>query len=344
MSDKKKYVIGDFEYSINVYGAYIESYIGPLGPDSVATKPDLVIIEGRERKVQGFITTFVNGIPAVCPTLETLLDEAEYSRIEYMPLLKKLILTNKRPNSSQIAKCPALSHIVIKNRIKYPVNFLDTPNSVRIGIHAVFGDNVEVVGTINGGHITLGKSVKKINAIKKADFGLSADTTVDEYRLPTRIDFLSPTPPDVGTVAPGSISATELHVPVGTLDIYMSHPQWGKAAYFVDADGNTVDKYAKKHKTRHENKSKKAKSGTKKEKNGILSAVLKHAELGKQLLAKWDVELLNEIGPTTIGIHFSANLSGLTVEFIVKGDHPVSIWDKIVAEFEYMENKLNYRQ
>ena len=185
--------------------------------------------------------------------------------------------------------------------------------------------------------------MKEIKALKNAAFGLRADTTISEYGLPTRIDFAAAEPPVVGSVAPGSMTQAELHVPAGSLDAYMSHPQWGKAAFFVEEGGKTVDKYAAKHKARlkkiqkdREEAPAKAAEKAKAEKLKAMRDMM-HSTLAAQRLAKWN--------PT--GFYYNKKYREITVtvgclkiELNIPNDAPIGIWDKIVARLEETEEKL----
>lgn len=354
MSDNKKIIVGDFEYSVSGDEVSVESYVGPAGPGSVATLPENVEIEGKAINMTSYSYKIEN------LSIERVIAKDSSYRFRNMPILKDLEIARNNPYSLEVENCPALNSIIIEDQINSPVEFNGDHAPVRIEyrkgirctdlevsgdkIHTVFGDDVEDVGVIRGGHVTLGKSVKEVTAMKKADFGMAADTTVSEYELPTRIDFLSPTPPIVGAVAPGSMTVAELHVPAGALDAYMSHPQWGKAAYFVDADGKTVDKYAAKHKARlkklqkeREEAEAEAAEQAKAEKVKAMGSMM-HSAVGPQRLAKWNPGAVDEWSNS---IEIPVNVGELTIQLSVPKDSPIDIWDKIVAELESIEAKLN---
>lgn len=359
----EQYIIDNFEYiPYNSKSAQVMAYVGPTGPGSVATIPPNIEIDGEVRNVwNGYGTVFKN------KPIEKLIWKGNNTIcIPDMPILKEVEIEADEVYTVKIGNCPELQSVVVKAKIKEPVIINATPlKPLRIeyhhevrdsetyngeelkltgdNLHVIFGDEVEEVGIIRGGHVTLGKGVKEVKALKKADFGLRADTSVAEYELPTRIDFLSEVPPVIGTVAPGSMTVTELHVPAGALDAYMSHPQWGKAAYFVEEGGMTVDKYAAKHKVRmkknqKENEKAQAEAAekAKKEKVAAMGAMM-HSTLATQRLAKWNPKLKYDFSDR---LEFLVEVTPLTLELTVPKSAPIDIWDKIVAKLESVEQQL----
>lgn len=356
--EEKRIIIGDFEYSIkDERTVRIEAYVGQTGPGSIAVLRENVVVEGQEKRLSNSYTDFL-----VSQLVEKLVYSGGYRMpIKDMPILREVEAESDNLDELIIKNCPALQSVVLKSMINDPVKIEGTSGPVRIeyrkgvknyenygeelkltgdNLHVIIGDEVEEVGIIRGGHITLGKGVKEVKALKKADFGLSADTTVAEYELPTRIDFLSAEPPVVGSLAPGSISVTELHVPAGALDAYMNHPQWGKAAFFVEEGGKTVDKYASKHKARLKKLQKdrddaqaKAAEQAKKDKVAAMGGMM-HSTIAPQRLAKWDPKVGSDWGGK---IEFRVTIGSLVIEISVPKDSPIDIWDKIVAKLESIE-------
>lgn len=363
MAENKKYIEGDFEFTINERG-YIEdvTYNGPTGPGSVATIPGQLIIDGNEFKlVSYYFSRSLKGL-----SIEKVVSGDEVS-IQDMPILKEVEINSPTLLSKpfEIYDCPQLLRVVVncevmeygvfrkadKAEIFYnkPFKFNSIFNHIDDPItdsntHVIIGDEVENIGTIRGGHITLGRNVKQIHALKKTDFSTNDYTTVKEYELPTRIDFLSSEPPTVGSVSPMSISIAEIHVPAGALDAYMSHPQWGKAAYFVDADGKTVDKYAAKHKARIKKLNKEREEREAKEADEAkiqkMEAMreMMHSTLCPQRLAKWNPE---EFYPSVWTHETSVTVGNLRIHIEIPKDAPVEIYDKIVAKLESVEKELN---
>ncbi len=363
MAEEKKYIIGDFEYiSHGPESVRVMEYVGPTGPGSIAAIPAKVEIDGEVRNIWNSYYTVLDG-----KQIEKLIWKGGDSiRIPYMPILKEVEIEASEVYSVEIKNCPELQTVVVKGKITEPVTIDATPvKPLRIeyhhavkdsvtfrgeelkltgdNMHVIFGDEVEEVGIIRGGHVTLGKGIKEVKALKKADFGLRADTTVAEYELPTRIDFLSELPPVVGSVAPGSMTVAELHVPAGALDAYMSHLQWGKAAYFVEEGGKTVDKYAAKHKARlkksqKENEKAQAEAAekAKKEKVEAMGAMM-HSTLATQRLAKWNPKLKYDLSDRLV---FLVEVTPLMLDLTVPKSAPIDIWDKIVDKLESVEQQL----
>lgn len=360
MAENKKYIEGDFEFTINERG-YIEdvTYNGPTGPGSVATIPRQLIIDGNElNNVSYYFSRSLKGL-----SIEKVVSGGPVY-IKDMPILREVEINSPTILyiCFEIHDCPQLLRVVVNCEVmKYgeirkadkaeifynkPFRFdfiLDNPIT-DANKHVIIGDEVENVGTIRGGHITLGRNVKQIHALKKTDFSTNDYTTIKEYELPTRIDFLSSEPPTIGSVSPMSISITELHVPAGAIDTYMAHPQWGKAAYFVDADDKTVDKYTAKHKARikklnkeREEKEAKEAEKSKQEKMEAMREMM-HSTLGPQRLAKWNPE---EFYSSAWTHETSVTVGNLRIHIEIPKDAPVEIYDKIVAKLESVEKELN---
>lgn len=328
---EQRTISDDFEYDGNMTAV---RYVGTTGPGSVAT---------LKSQVENESITGVN--------VEKIVTIRQWNQFKNMPALKEIEILVEDADKVQCTDCPQLGRIHFTGKAKYAPEISGNHGHVTIeydngldldqevagdNIQAVFGDTVEKVGIIRGGHVSLGKSVKEISAMKKAEFGIAADTTVAEYELPTRIDFQTETPPLVGSVAPGAMTVAELHVPAGAIDTYMSHPQWGKAAYFVDTDGKTVDKYASKHKARLKKIQKdrseveaRAAEEAKAEKVRAMGEIV-HATLAAQRLAKWNPQ--KKYSSTWI-----VQVGALGIDVEVPKDAPIEIWDKIVARLEEVE-------
>lgn len=328
-------------------------YIGPTGPGSEAHLsirfPDKVIM---------FPDEFRNAINGI--NVEKIVFENSTFSLENMPILQEVVIMEDWLWSFVLNRtCPQVRLIDIRGSIREPVAIQGKRDNLTIiyskdieelehevagdGIHAVFGDEVVNVGFIRGGHVTLGKGVKQISALKKADMGLAADTTVAEYELPTRIDILSAEPPTVGSVAPGAMTVAELHVPAGALDAYMGHPQWGKAAYFVEEGGKTVDNYAAKHKARLKKLKKEseaaATAAAEKAKTEKVKAIggMAHSVIGPQKLSKWKIL---EQKDWSNSLEFTLAVDCLELKLSVPKDAPLDIWDKIVASLDNLDSQL----
>lgn len=364
--EKKKFIIGDFEYSLdNEVDLRVEAYVGQTGAGSIAVIPKSVNVDGeiKETWKSSYTKAMAN------QSIEKLiLIGRKYTTLEDLPILKEIEIESDDLYEVSINNCPELQTVVVKSKIEEPVRFKDTLNhpikiqynqgvsraEARWGgeelklsgdnLHIVFGDEVEDVGIIRGGHVTLGKGLKNIKALKKADLGLRADTTVAEYELPTRIDFLSDVPPVVGSVAPGAMTLAELHVPKGSLEAYMNHPQWGKAAYFVEEGGKTVDKYAAKHKARlkkiqteREKSEAEAAEKAKKEKVEAMGGIM-HSTLATQRLAKWNPKLKEDYYYN--GLLYNLEVGPLVLTLGISKSSSIDIWDKIVEKLESVEQEL----
>lgn len=362
MSENKQYIIDGFEYNYNpeakIWGKVepavnVVAYVGPEGPGSVAVIPDHIVIEGNElfpygsfeealrnKKIEKVINLGGRGLSGL-----PLLKEIDWhksifddDRVANMPMLETITFCEEMYSPASLTEeFRAVKRVYLKG-----INHLDK-EVAGDGIHTIFGDEVENVGTIRGGHVTLGKGVKGISALKKAEFGIDADTTVAEYELPTRIDFLSDVPPTVGGVAPGAMPQTELHVPAGALAAYTKHPQWGKAAYFVDADGKTVDNYAAKHKARmkkvNEERAKADAEATEKAKAEKLTSIGKvaHLAIAPQRLAKWDPSVEESYGDKIMA---AVVVKCYRFCIDVKATAPITIWDEVAARLEKIEQQL----
>ena len=210
--------------------------------------------------------------------------------------------------------------------------------------------DVDKVKVLYHGNVTIGKNVKEIDYIERAD---PLGDIVTDYGLPKRIEFLSPVPPTVRTVSPGSISESEIHVPAGAIDVYASHGQWKQAHVFIDADGKTLINKSKL-KTRlekiKEDREKaeaafreaealaleKAKEEAKQEKIITMGSMM-HRTLGPSKLAKWSPEILKEWHEC---FDIKVTVAGLDIEIEVKKNAPPSVWDEISARFELIEKTL----
>lgn len=355
--EKKKNIIGDFEYAPRARNNYLGlayeaiAYVGPTGPGSVTTIPDKVNIDDwRAFDTYGQLDCLRN------LDIEKIIDYQLDSTYINLPALTEIVVAGRWCSSLTVEECPMVEKVIFKKEAGDPIEFKSSHGHVTVeyragidlyskrevagdNIHAVFGDEVEEVGTICGGHVTLGKGVKKIKALKKAALGLRADTTIAEYELPTRIDFAATEPPVVGSVAPGSMTQAELHVPAGSLDAYMSHPQWGKAGFFVEEGGKTVDKYAAKHKARLKKIQKDREEAAAKAKADKIKAmsIMMHSTLAAQRLAKWNPK---EALSAASDLAFKVYVSPLVFDVIIPEDAPIGIWDKIVAKIEETEEKL----
>lgn len=292
---------------------------------------------------------------------DLLILNGEEESVKDLTSVREIKIISESPSYIEIVNCPKLEVITVEHRIATPIKIEKSGNSVDVeykdgiedldvpvagnGVHAIFGEGVVRIGIIKGGHITLGKSVREIRAIQKVDEQVSVECMVADYELPTRIDFLSPVPPVIGTIGPNSISHTELRVPSGALENFARHAQWRRAAYIVDADGNTIDNYADKYRKRIEEKlielKEKERDGyneieeAKREKIKALSIVL-HKSLGQKHLSKWGEPVYKECWDT---LQFFVKINELGYEIKVPLDSSHSIWDKIVDELENIENK-----
>lgn len=201
-----------------------------------------------------------------------------------------------------------------------------------------------IVEEICGGHVVLDADVVGIRNLKKAPEQTDAHTIVAEYALPTRIDFLSPTPPVVGNIEKDSISLCEIHVPAGALQAFLTHRQWGMAAYFVDADGNAVDRNAARHATRLKRasapvapkKADKSLDRAKEYKIKQIGAIFQKAQVALRL-AQWSPRDISEsfyevTACVTIG-HFVLRVS-------IPKDANMAWWDATVARLEKMERSI----
>lgn len=359
----KNITIGDFIFEFETVPKHLKviSYIGETGPGSCTTLERKFVVDGKNMEVRSPSSSFKEVLAN--KKIEKIESSLFASQFVNMPLLKEIELTHEEPWGLEIENCPALEKIIIRNRISHPIDFKKNAPVVRVeylggieekdkevslgGVHTVFGDEVEKVGDIRGGHVTLGKSVKSINSLKKAEMGTPADTTVPEYELPTRIDFLGATPPLVGHLSPGVIGTTEIHIPMGALEAYKSHNQWGKAAYIVEEESGTViDNYAKKHKERlkkllKERQEKEAEDAKKaKEKKIKAMGTMMHSTIALQRLAKWIcADIIDNFWVDSIEVPVKIDYISFNIQ--IPRNAPIEIWDKIVAKLESVEAELN---
>lgn len=363
MAENKIYNIGDYSYSYNPETKKLEviAYIGATGPGSVATIPEKVEIPDEK---ESFDTPYRTPLEALenLDIEKVVVEGSSLVRIKNLPKLKELEVHNSGGDiySLEIQNTPYINRVILNSKLSSEIEIADNLQPVTIeykkgwskldkelpssGFLHIFGDEAENVGVIRGGHIVLGKGVKNVTALKKAEFGISADTTIAEYELPTRIDFLSSEPPVIGSVAPGSISVAEIHVPPGALEAYMQHPQWGKAAYFVEEGGKTVDNYFSKHKARlkklqKERQEEEAKNAEKAKQEKVKAiGGMAHKTLGEQRLSKWTIVNIDESYSSSI--YFQVKIGCLGVKVSVPKDAPVNIWDNIEKRLETIEAEL----
>lgn len=294
--------------------------------------------------------------------MDLLILKGEREYVGNLPSVRDIKVISEAPSYIEIVDCPNLETITVQNRIDVPIEIdkvcksvtieykdgikdLDVPVA-RNGVHVIFGGGVVKIGIIKGGHITLGKSVREIKAIQKADAPIPVECMVAEYELPTRIDFLSSEPPVIGTISPNSLSLTELRVPSGALENYATHRQWRRAAYIVDADGNYIDNYAERYRKRieealselkeKESNGNLALEAAKQEKIKALSIVL-HKSLGIKHLSRWGMPSYRECWDSSLEFHVRINELGYEIEVPLNSSH--TIWNKIVAELEKIERK-----
>lgn len=365
MAENKTYNIGDFAYSYDADTKKLAviAYIGATGPGSVATIPATVELPDANASINTPSRTLLLEALKNLDVEKVVVESGFYVTIKDLPKLKELEVYNPDHISSvEIKNCPAISRVTLHSKLSSEIEISDNQQPVTIeykkgysnaekellsqGFRHIFGDETENIGIIRGGHIVLGKGVKNVTAVKKAEFGIPADITIAEYELPTRIDFLSPEPPVVGSVAPGSISVAELHVPAGALDTYMNHPQWGKAAYFVEEGGKTVDKYASKHKARlkklRKEQEKAEAENAEKARLEKVKAIgsMAHKTLGEQRLSKWTVTEIDDSDYSS-NIDFDVKIGELGIRILVPKDAPITIWDNIEKRLETLEGELS---
>lgn len=353
MAEIRRYKRGDFEYEYNPRKKCLKaiSYIGPTGKGSKATVPSKIevpedltirwvdhseILKGKD--IENLILEF-NVIPQKMPNLHEVIVNGVFTLQVYdCPRLNKVIFNSLTDEPLKIEFRTSPITIEYREGIRY-VN----KEVAGEGIHAIFGDDVEEIGIIKGGHVTLGKNVKKIAGLKKADFGKNSDSVVPQYDLPTRIDFISAVPPLIGSISPGALAITEIHVPAGSLESFSNHPQWGKAAYIVDEDGNFIDNYVKKHKERLKKLNKVPKdvryiSDEEAKRDKVKSmGVMVHSILGLQRLAKWNPKIVNE---SSSSVNFIVLIKDLEIKIDIPKEAVIDIWDKIVNRLEFIESYL----
>lgn len=222
------------------------------------------------------------------------------------------------------------------------------PKNIPALKHIIY--DAEKVRTLFHGNVTIGKNVKEIGNIERAD---PLADIVTEYGLPKRIEFLSSIPPTIRTVSPGSISESEIHVPAGAIDVYASHGQWKQALVFIDADGKTLINKSKLkerlQKIRQEREIakaafreaqaaalEKAKEEAKQEKIINMGSIM-HRTMGPVKLARWSPEITKEWRQS---LEMKVSVAGLVVEFEVEKSAPPTVWDKIIERFELIEETL----
>lgn len=354
--EKPKYILGDFAYTEKNGKLVTEEYIGPEGPGTAVSISPIVEEKFVDGKEVG--RSYEYALPAIRnKRIEKLIinDIVHFvsADVTSLPILKELVLNTDNDSYFYINSCPKLEKIIVNAVLYSPVRVFTGTKDICViynkkviywdqaeldGTRAryIFGDEVEEVGIIRGGHVTLGKSVQKIMGLKKADFRKNSFTSVTEYELPLRIDFSTDTPPEIGTIAPGSITVAELHVPAGALETYKAHPQWGKAAYFVDAAGNSFDNYASKHKARLKKEAKAKEVKAKEEKVQALGGAV-HRTLGSKKLEKYkDLHIIERNECT----EFVVLVKDLKIRIEVPNNFPVEEWDKIVSRLEKVEKEL----
>ena len=356
--NKTKYIVGVFEYSDDDDSGKVwpVAYVGPEGPGTVLSLPPIIeeeLVDGKEVRPSTNRCLVALQSKEIEKLIINKIGKIFDSYISSLPILKEIELNTDNEAVFHIERCPKLEKITVNAELRFPVSTFFVPeNTCIIYNHSVrnwdkaeldgtkaryiFGDEVEEVGIIRGGHITLGKSVKKIIGLKKADFRTNSFTSVPEYELPLRIDFSTDTPPEIETIAPGSITVAELHVPAGALETYKAHPQWGKAAYFVDAAGNSYDNYASKHKARLKKEAKAKEVKAKEEKIQDLGGAVQRT-LGSKKLEKYKILSLFEGYKATT---FDIEVKDLIVRIEVPNNSPVEIWDKIVNRLNKVEGEL----
>lgn len=342
--------VGDF---IATYDDLTNSYSdikydGPTGPGSVATINQTLgdecfgVIEGLD--IEKVVVCNI-----VC-------------NLKNMPTLREIETTGC--SGYNLSNLPALQSITVADSAKEPLVLKDEFSHVKRiylkdiqapigyeqlrfeggvagdGIHAIFGDEVTSVRIIEGGHVTLGRGVQNILQLKPARMGIDCGSAVPEYELPTRIDFLSPLPPAVGKLTRDGVFYCELHVPAGALETYASHKQWKFAAIIIDADGNTIDNYAERHRKRLEELERqrvleqaKETEQAKTEKIATMGKMMHPLQLSTRL-AKWHPEVL----PDQYDFNFYVTVNQIRYRFSMPYNSPLGVWDAIVARLELLES------
>lgn len=331
MEDKPRYTVGDFIYEPSIFDDTLDAveYVGPTGPGSVAIIPASCEVEGHIYK---YLYEYDNVLENIF--VEEVVSEGKtLDKLRSMPILRKVVFECE---ASRPIKLIDTTHPVTVEYTKgirefEPFTKYDEfPPIATTGNHAVFGDEVKAIGIVQGGHITLGKNVKSIFAMKKAQFGIEADCSVADYELPTRIDFRSAEPPVIGSLAPGAISITEIHVPKGALEAYISHPQWGKAAYIVEEGGATIDNYAAKHKARLKKLKKEAEKAIETAKEEKVKALSEstHIMLAQTKLAPWNPEIKED----ERGFEITVYVGSMTINLEISKEAPISVWDTLAEK------------
>lgn len=342
----------------------VHSYIGPIGNGSVANVPNKILIENSIKEVP--VKDFMEVLKGLNVEKVKFVDVFEKISILDIPSLKEVEITGetKPLRELKIANCPILEKVVInpviisldiqgnKSQVKV-IYEKGCSSTIKLGtnnLHHIFGDDVTEVPTIYGGHITLGKSVKGIQSIKKGEFGIPADISKPEYELPLRIDFLGETPPIVGRGDTKAIPITEINIPAGALDIYKNHPQWGKAAYIVEEGGQTLDNYADKHskrlKTLRQKQIKKDKISAElkeieKQKEVARLNYQRHETLALKHLSNWKFHrLVDRIYESYYYINFLVQVGNIGLNFHIPTDYPDEIWEKIALKLKEIEKQM----
>lgn len=322
---ENKYLIGNVPYSID-YDSSLTS--GPvwLYPQILEFEADTVIIPPKSVEFEGIRYDFrVSDLGLHAKQIISYQEPREFTTVD------RFTGTDK-----------GIRHIVFPMKVSRPY-LSDTPLTIEYlqgvddlegeistpSMHVVFGDEVKEVGVINGGHVSLGKEIKGIRALRKAD---------------VRIDVRSITPPSLGVVSPGAMACVRLHVPVGALEAYASHPQWDNAAEIVEDDvpaaalTEQLRWQVEQYDARLAGALQKIREDIAKHLKVKALALQAHEAIGRQKLAKWDVEIMpsNERLSVKIWFHY------IGIEFGVTADHPIEVWDNLIARLEKAEQYLSH--
>ena len=352
-----KLQIGDFEYKLNEDNERIEQidYVGAIGVGSVARLPEAHYVKYDDNTFYFSVKDLLDCIKN--KDIEKLIVLSDYFNcFKDLQFIKEIEIECEFNSDLTIRNCASLEIIRVKDGIRSPKKISDCNKIVKViynkgindlekelvseGTHIIFGNNVETVGTIMGGHITLGTSVKEIYALKKAEFNKSQYTYFPEYELPTRIDFEGEIPPEVRKIQPGAMSQIEIHVNASALQNFLHHPQWGKAGCFIDSSGNIIDNYKIKFKERIKKNIKREKekiNKAKKEKLNSLSLIM-HKGLLQKKLEKWSPFDIEE---NKTCISFKIILDRLQIGISFPIESSAEEWDKIKSKLEFLEIKFN---
>lgn len=114
MAEEKKYIIGDFEYTLRVNSGrpgdmFVDSavYVGATGIGSVATLPKSVELEGSEYSCRYNCESAVKG-----KQIEKIIAGSGYT-LEDMPILKEVVFDGGR--SFTIKNCPRISNVEVNS-------------------------------------------------------------------------------------------------------------------------------------------------------------------------------------------------------------------------------------